>query len=131
MDYQATKKFRLNAGAVFNHAKNDWSWRFTEREQLLAKDPTQGPLAETGIEEPGGTGSVSYDNWELNNQIDSYSELEYQQYEVTLGGTYAFTEQFYTTASVTYDKFESEKTYVYGDEDGDVLRGYFAMGYNF
>lgn len=75
--------------------------------------------------------SVNYDNWELNNLIDSYSDLSYEQYQLTAGGTYNFTETFYTKASFTYDIFDMGETYVYGDEDGKAYYGYVGFGWNF
>lgn len=78
-----------------------------------------------------GKGNVYYTTWEQNNDIDSYSDLEYEQYQIVLGGTYNFTPAFYTTIQGTYDIFESEEEYVYGDEDGKAYSGYLAFGYNF
>lgn len=89
------------------------------------------PLTETGIEAPGAYASVNYDNWQLNNQIDEYSDLSYEQYQVTVGGTYNFTPACYMTASLTYDKFKSDETYVYGDEDGEAYYGYIGFGHRF
>ena len=112
---------------------------FTERE-AIAKLSTNdnGTPADTSDdflnEALGGTlsaGDFNYDDWELNNEIDSYSDLEYEQYSFTLGGTYNFTEAFYTTVSGTYDIFESDEEFVYGDEDGKSYSGYLAFGYNF
>ncbi|BCA78416.1 hypothetical protein AOP6_0203 [Desulfuromonas sp. AOP6] len=131
MDYQATEKLRMNASAIFNLAKDSWDWRFSERATLSPEYNPDLVLADTGIETPGAYASVNYDTWELNNLITSYSDLEYTQYEFTLGGTYAFTDRLYTTASVTYEIFESDQMYVYGNEDGDVFRGYLALGYKF
>jgi len=48
-----------------------------------------------------------------------------------MGATYNFTEALYTTVSATYDIFESDKEYVYGDEDGKAYSGYLAIGYKF
>ena len=57
--------------------------------------------------------------------------MSYEQYQLTLGGTYNFTPTCYTTASVTYDVFDSGEGYVYGDEDGDAYYGYLGFGYRF
>ncbi len=89
------------------------------------------PLAETGIEAPGPYASVNYDTWEMNNKVDEYSDLSYEQFQVTVGGTYNFTPACYMTASLTYDKFESDEMYVYGDEDGDAYYGYIGFGHRF
>ncbi|MCK4508975.1 MAG: hypothetical protein KAU27_10550 [Desulfuromonadales bacterium] len=63
--------------------------------------------------------------------IDGYSDLSYEQYQLTVGGTYLLTEALYTTASFTYDKFNSDEEYVYGDEDGKAYYSYVGVGYRF
>jgi len=80
---------------------------------------------------PGPYAASNYDTWEANNQVDSYSDLSYEQFQVTVGGTYNFTPACYMTASLTYDKFESDEMYVYGDEDGDAYYGYIGFGHRF
>ena len=78
-----------------------------------------------------GSGNAYYTTWAQNNLIDSYSDLEYEQYQIVLGATYNFSEAFYTTVQGTYDIFEADEEYVYGDEDGKSYSGYLAFGYNF
>lgn len=121
MDVQATEKLQLNAGFVYNKAEDSWDWDFAERASLIM-----------------GGGAYNYDSWVQNNLIDSYSDLSYEQYQFTVGGTYNFTEAFYTTASATYDVFKSDnhifdsgEEYVYGDEDGTAYYGYVGVGWNF
>jgi predicted porin len=80
---------------------------------------------------PGRYAAINYDTWDQNNNIDEYSDLSYEQYSFTLGGTYNFTPAFYTTVEATYDMFESDEEYVYGDEDGDMFTGYIAIGCKF
>jgi len=78
-----------------------------------------------------GGGAYNYDSWEQNNEIDNYSDLTYEQFQFTVGGTYNFTDTFYTTASATYDVFNMKDKYVYGDEDGKSYYGYAGIGWNF
>lgn len=133
MDYQATEKLKLNAGITYNKAQEDWEWgTFTERSPLLAEGGAQvnTPLT-ASTQAPGPYAGVDFDTWEQNNNIDSYSDLSYEQYQLTLGGTYNFTDNCYTTASVTYEVFNSDQKYVYGDEDGNALSGYLGFGYRF
>ena len=73
----------------------------------------------------------AYDSADQNNLIDSYSDLSYEQYSFNVGGTYNFTEAFYVSASATYDIFNSDEEYVYGDEDGTAYYGYVGVGWNF
>jgi len=130
MDYQATEKLALNAGITYNNAKDSWDWNdFTERATVLRED-NLAPINESAAP-PGQYAPVNYDTWEQNNNIDSYSDLSYEQFQVTVGGTYNFTPSCYTTASMTYDKFISDEDYVYGDEDGEAYYGYLGFGYRF
>lgn len=131
MDYQATDKLNINFGALYNQAEESWTWPFTERAPMTGENLPGTPLNSTGNEVPGMFASVEYDDYLLNNLITSYSDLEYQQYELTLGGTYDFTKQLYTTTSLTYEIFESDQMYVYGDEEGEAFRGHLAVGYKF
>jgi len=114
MDYQATEQLLLNAGMTYNKAEASWDWNFSERDSLIM-----------------AAGDFNYDTWDMNNLIDTYSDLSYEQYQFNLGGTYNFTQNLYTTASVTYDVFKSDEMYVYGDEDGDAYYGYLGVGYRF
>ena len=100
---------------VYNKAEYDWDWDFAERLSLVY----------SGKEQP------AYNTWEQNDLIDSYSDLSYEQYQFTVGGTYFFSPACYTKATVTYDVFKSDEEYVYGDEDGDAVYGYLGLGYRF
>jgi len=114
VDVQATEKLQLNAGFVYNKAEDTWDWSFDERASLVM-----------------GGGAYNYDSVVQNNLIDGYSDLSYEQYQITTGGTYHHTESCYTTVSFTYDIFDMGETYVYGDEDGTAYYGYVGFGYNF
>ncbi len=120
-DYQATKKLKINASFVYNKAQDDWEWTFYERASLGEVVIRSGAL---------NAGAV-YDTAELNNLIDSYSDLSYEQYQMTIGGTYAFTENVYAKASFTYDIFDMQEEYVYGNEDGTTYYGYVGLGWKF
>ena len=93
--------------------------------------PAGGPLA--GFYNPtSATAVTAGDGWENRiGLVEDYSDLEYQQIDVTLGGTYSFTERLYTTAMATYRDFNSDEEYVYGDEDGTAYYGYLGVGYRF
>jgi hypothetical protein len=130
MDYQATEKLKLNAGITYNNAEDSWDWNgFTERATVTREDNLT-PLNESSAN-PGAYAPINYDTWDQNNNIDSYSDLSYEQFQVTVGGTYDFTPSCYTTASLTYDKFISDEEYVYDDEDGSAYYGYLGFGYRF
>ena len=121
IDFQATEKLLLNAGFTYNKAEDSWDWDFTDR-------PTLEFTSATGV---AGTPNTGYDTETLNSEMDEYSDLSYEQYQFTAGGTYNFTEAFYTKASFTYDIFDMGEEYVYGDEDGTAYSGYVGVGWNF
>lgn len=131
MDYQATKKLQLNAGVTYNKAEDKWDWgTFTERQTLTMENNVGTPLNE-GTAPVGAYAPVNYDTWDQNNDMDSYSDLSYEQYQFTVGGRYNFTETFFTRTSFTYDIFDMKETYVYGDEDGTAYYGYVGFGWTF
>ncbi|RKX82062.1 MAG: hypothetical protein DRP70_16950 [Spirochaetes bacterium] len=111
-------------------ADDDWKWTFKERARVMAKN-TDTPLADNPGSPGGMYAAQNYDNYELNNKITSYSELRYEQIIFNVGGTYNFTDTFYTTVSGTYDVFNMDDEYVYGDEDGKSYYGYAGIGWNF
>jgi len=131
LDFQATKKLRLDAGFTYSKADDEMEWSFTERSLVIAKGGGGGPLANHAGSPGGMYAAQNYDNWELNNKIDGYSDLSYDQYQFTAGGTYNFTEQFYTNATFSYDIFDMGEEYVYGDEDGTAYYGYVGVGWTF
>ncbi len=100
---------------MYNYADYSWDWDFQDRPSLTT---ASGPIG-------------AYNTVEQNNIIDSYSDLSYEQYQITVGGEYMFTDALYTTASFTYDVFNSDEEYVYGDEDGDAYYTYVGLGYRF
>ena len=114
MDLQATEKLAINAGVTYNKAEASWDWNFAERASLVM-----------------GAGDMNYNTWDQNNLIDSYSDLSYEQYQLNIGGTYSFTDRMYASASLTYDVFESDQEYVYGNEDGGAYYSYLGFGYRF
>ncbi len=111
----------------------DWKWTFKQRPEVtIVKGGLAGtPLADSPAGTPGMFAAQNYDNYELNNKIVSYSDLGYEQFIFNVGGTYNFTDAFYTTASATYDIFNMKDKYVYGDEDGESYYGYVGLGWNF
>ena len=123
VNFQATEQLMLNAGFTYNKAEDSWNWDFEDRPSL----DFVGATTVVG----DGTLDTNYDSEAQNNLMDEYSDLSYEQYQINLGGTYNFTEAFYTKASFTYDIFDAEEEFVYGDEDGTAYYGYVGFGWNF
>lgn len=66
--------------------------------------------------------------------IVSYSDLEFDQVNFLVGGSYLFTRNFYMTAEAEYAEFTdsaNDDGFVYGDQSGDYYRGNIGIGYNF
>jgi long-subunit fatty acid transport protein len=122
VNYQATPKLLLNGGITYNKAEDSWNWDFADRPQI---EFLASPTDDTG------TLAAGYDSADINNLMDEYSDLSYEQYQITAGGTYNFTDTFYTNASLTYDIFDMGEEFVYGDESGDAYYGYVGFGWTF
>ena len=128
-DYQASEKLSLNFGATYNYAESGM-----ESISLTAPfDPEPGtPLF--GFYNPDTpTGNVAgSEGWENRiGLVEDYSDLEYTRIDLTVGGTYNFSDRLYTSASLTYSDFDSDEDYVYGDESGSSYYGYASLGYRF
>ena len=65
------------------------------------------------------------------SEMTEYSDLHYQQTEVSVGGTYRFTPQLYAALEAAYEYYKDKDPYVYGDLDGEAWRGYLGVGYKF
>lgn len=92
-------------------------------------DPTQQPLLGRYNPDPIAPFTTG---WEQRvSVVETYSDLEYNILDLTVGGSYNLTENLYTTASVTYSDFNSDEEYVYGDESGESYYGYVGLGYRF
>jgi hypothetical protein len=93
--------------------------------------PAGGPLA--GFYNPDtATANTAGDGWESRIPlVTTYSDLEYSQLDLTVGGTYDFSERLYASASLTYSDFDADQVWVYGDESGESYYGYVGVGYRF
>ena len=110
VNWQVNSKFALNFGMAYSMADmemedvNFTSTPFTATESLAA----------------GGSGAwddTSY-NPANTNEIESYSDLEYDIWDFNLGATYAITDKIGLTVNYIYEDVDNDESYVYGDEDG-------------
>lgn len=127
-DYQATDQLTLNFGVVYNHAEGSMdSINLTAPFAPAAGTPLAGFYNPTSA-----TAVTAGDGWESRIPlVENYSDLEYSQLDVTLGGTYNFSERLYTSANLTYSDFDADEEYVYGDESGSAYYAYLGVGYRF
>ena len=80
----------------------------------------------------GGPLAAFYSDFEDRiGLVENYSDLEYTQIDINIGGSYDFTDRLYATASATYSDFDSDEEYVYGDESGTAYYGNVGIGYRF
>ena len=114
-DYAATEKLDLRAAVSFSDARADWS--------SLSVGYPAGVVTDQILLELYDPASLS--------TITDYSDLHYQQTELSLGGTYQITPQFYVAAQADYEIYKDKDPYVYGDLDGDTWSGYLGVGYKF
>lgn len=112
-DWQTTDKLNLNGDLTYNLSEDTWDWNFSDRPLLKGK------------------GRNCYDTTSQNNKIDSYSDLEYDTLEWNFGGTFNVNDSCYVKANLGAEYFMQDQEYVYGDEEGDVYRGYVGFGYTF
>lgn len=113
-DVAATDKLVLFASALYN--------------------ASEAEMKNLSLQFPEGTTSISvlalYDVTQMTN-VENYSDLEYEQIEVNLGGTYAFTDTLSLAAKAGYQLFGDNEPYVYGDQDGDAYYGNLGVAYRF
>lgn len=100
----------------------------------LVYNQTEGGMNSFQLTFPGGITDplipILYDLSALEG-VENYSDLEYAQIDLTVGGTYQITQNFYVAAQAMYSRFEDDAEYVYGDQDGDLLAGSLGVGYRF
>jgi len=84
--------------------------------------------------DPGGAVLASLYDVTSMTGVETYSDLDYEQINLVLGGSYMFTPNFYLTAEAEYAEFTdsaNDDGYVYGDQSGDYYRGNIGIGYKF
>jgi hypothetical protein len=74
--------------------------------------------------------AVLYDVTQMG-PVETYSDLEYTQYTLLVGGAYHFSPALYLKLEAELATVEDDETYVYGDQSGDFSRGSMSVGYNF
>lgn len=89
----------------------------------------------TGIDpaDPSGVTQVLTNLYDVTAMggIVEYSNLDYEQVNLLVGGSYMFTRNLYMTAEAEYAELTDNEAYVYGDQSGDYYRGNIGIGYNF
>jgi hypothetical protein len=127
-DYQATEKLVLNFGAAYSVAESGMHGI-----SHVAPFDATGTLAAFYNADGDSSKTVGTDaGWENRiGLVETYSDLEYTQLDLTVGGSYDFTERLYASASMTYSEFDSKEDYVFGDESGSAYFGYLGVGYRF
>jgi hypothetical protein len=119
-DYAASDKLNLYLNAIYNLAEAEMDGVYLT--EPFTPDDIAANAALIGY----------YSDFEGRiTKVENYSDLEYTQIELALGGQYDFNEEFYMTAQAGVDFFDDAEEYVYGDQDGTVYSGYLGFGYKF
>lgn len=63
--------------------------------------------------------------------VETYSDLEYAQYTLLVGGAYRFSPVMALKLEAEIATVEDDEEYVYGDQSGDFTRGAVSLAYKF
>jgi hypothetical protein len=125
-NYAASDKLNLYLNAIYNLAEAEMDGVYLSEDKANFTPDLSNPGDVTLI------GSYAkFDDEGRITKVENYSDLEYTQIELALGGQYDFSEEFYMTAQAGVDFFDDAEEYVYGDQDGTVYSGYLGFGYKF
>jgi len=95
---------------------------------------TEGGMQSFALNWPGDVSDIIilnlYDVTAMTG-VETYSDLEYRQIDLSVGGTSHVNPALYLTASAGYKDFQDDQAYVYGDQDGSMYTGYLGVGYRF
>jgi len=110
VNWQVNSKFSLNLGLAYSMA------------DMEMEDVSFASTPFTYVESLAAGGSGAWDDTSYNpantNEIESYSDLEYDIWDFNIGATYAITDKIGLTVNYVYEDVENDESYVYGDEDG-------------
>ena len=110
VNWQFNSKFSMNFGMAYSMA------------EMEMQDVSFASSSFTNVESAAAGGHATwfgeYDPVNTN-QIENYSDLEYDIINVNIGASYFFTDTIGLTVNYVYEDVESDESYVYGDEDGD------------
>ena len=128
-----SQKLNINFAAAYSQAEEaieNPEWAVPAEFYLNSGTDPQVIFGSTTVN--NGALNGFYNNFaELNAALPTYSDLEYTQLNVSLGGTYNFSNNLYMMAKAQYEQFEDDQPYVYGDQDGTAISGNVGIGYNF
>ncbi|MFO7761289.1 MAG: MtrB/PioB family outer membrane beta-barrel protein [Thermodesulfobacteriota bacterium] len=99
--WQANERLTLNLGLAYSMAEMEMEDVRFDSEQPLGSSV---PLSD-------------YDPANTNN-MESYSDLEYDVWDINLGASYAINDSIGLNLHYVYSDTDDEEAYVYGDEDG-------------
>ena len=109
VNWQVNTKFSVNLGMAYSMA------------DMEMEDVSFASSSFTNVESAAAGGHAT---WEgeydpaNTNEMESYSDLEYEIWNFNLGATYAITDTIGLTVNYVYEDVDDDQSYVYGDEDG-------------
>ena len=99
--WQANEKLSLALGLAYSMAEMEMEdVRFNSEQPLGSSVPLS-----------------DYDPANTNN-MESYSDLEYDVWDINVGASYAINDNVGLNLNYVYSDTDDEEAYVYGDEDG-------------
>ena len=106
-NYAPLPTLSFNVGASYSMANSE-----IENVGFSSDPHTDGDRLDTAT---GWVGTYDLAN---NNDMESYSELDYTVWDINVGASYAINDYVGVNVSYLFTDVQDEDQYVYGDEDG-------------
>jgi hypothetical protein len=107
--YNPLPKLSFNAGASFSMADSEMKNVSFASDEITGDNPLDPGTAGSW----GGTYDVAN-----NNNMESYSNLDYTVWEIEAGMNYAINKHVGVNVSYLFSEVQDDDQYVYGDESG-------------
>ncbi|MFP3983434.1 MAG: hypothetical protein ACLFV2_07065 [Desulfurivibrionaceae bacterium] len=123
-NWRASDKLSLNFGLAYSMAEQKMEDVFFESDSFTSEG---GDNDVTGL--PLWYGEYDPDN---TNDMESYSDLEYDVWDINLGASYAISDNIGLNLNYVFSDIDDEAGgYVYGDESGNYqsLKTYVTFRY--
>ena len=126
VNWNVMEKLTFNAGVAYSFADMEMedvkfpsvSYTYDQERDFNDRDMKGNP--ESAVKWAGEYNPANM------NDMESYSDLEYSVWNISLGMSYQFSRNIGVTLNYTFEDVDSDEEYVYGDTDGTMqsLLGY-------
>ncbi|MDL1958984.1 MAG: hypothetical protein LWX01_10685 [Deltaproteobacteria bacterium] len=107
VNYNPLPKLSFNAGASYSMAESEM-----KNVDFASDSHTDGDRLDTLT---GWEGTYDVAN---NNDMESFSQLDYTVWDINVGASYVINDYVGVTVNYLFTDVEDEDQYVYGDESG-------------